>query len=94
MEKIAAKIPNQWRNIGIWLGFNVSELDSLSSQGLKPDDCFAHIFTKWKERMTVPYSWKKIIQVLKTNLLGQNKLAEDLGAQLRTSVQHPPRYHN
>jgi len=93
MDKIAAKIPNQWMDIGIGLGLSLPELKSLPSQN--PKYCFSHIFTVWKERMiSVPYSWKKIIQVLRKPSVGQNRLAEDLRAELRTSVQDSSRYHN
>ena len=93
MDKIAAEIPDQWRNIGIGLGLTVSELKCLPSQGLKPKDYFYHIFTIWKERMTVSYSWRKIIQVLKSPSVGQIRLAMDLTAELRASVQNSHRYY-
>jgi len=93
MDKIAAKIPDQWRNIGIGLGLTVPELNCLPSQGLKPMDCFSHIFTMWKERMTLSYSWRKIIQVLKSPSVGQMRLATDLTAELRASVQSSHRYY-
>ena len=95
MDKIAAKIPDQWMDIGIGLGLTVSELKCLtiSSQGLKPKDYFYHIFTVWKERMIVSYSWRKINQVLKSPSVGQIRLATDLTAELRASVQSSQRYY-
>lgn len=92
MDKVAAKIPDQWRDVGIGLGLTVHELDCLSSRGLKPKDCFYYIFTFWKEQMTEPYSWEKIIQVLNSDSVGQKRLAADLNTALRASARHTYRY--
>ena len=92
MDKIAAKIPDQWMDIGVGLGLSVPELKSLPSQ--KPKDYFYYIFTVWKQRMTVSYSWRKIIQVLKSPSVDQIRLARDLTAELRASVRSSHRYYN
>ena len=92
MDKIAAKVPDQWRNIGIGLGLTVPELNCLPRQGLTPMECFSHIFTTWKGRMTVSYSWKKIIQILKSPSVGQIRLAKDLTAELKASIRRSYRY--
>ena len=94
MEKIAAKIPDQWWDIGIGLGLSVHDLEDLR-QRLPPMKCYPHIFTMWKDRMSKSYSWKSIIDVLKSDSVGQKRLAEDLTKERKALApsSYSDRYH-
>ena len=83
MNKVAAKIPSKWRDVGIQLGLDQNVLNAVAQ--VSPGDtnhCFSNVFTLWRNRKTLPYTWSTIIHVLQTAAVGQEKLAEDICSEL------------
>jgi len=51
MNKVAAKIPGKWRDVGLQLGVDQSILDGIAS--ISPGDtnlCYSKVFTQWKNQ--------------------------------------------
>ena len=83
MNKVAAKIPSKWRDVGIQLGLDQNVLNAVAQ--VSPGDtnhCFSNVFTLWRNRKTLPYTWSTIIHVHQTAAVGQEKLAEDICSEL------------
>ena len=84
MNKVAARIPNLWRDVGIQLGLDQSVLNAIAI--VSPGDtnhCFSNVFTLWRNRKTSPYTWATIIQALQTAAVGQKKVAEEITSELK-----------
>ena len=84
MNEVAAKIPSKWRQFGIELRLNTSELDCFSLAS--PEDalrCFSFVFTLWQNRMSrEPYSWLTVVESLNAPSIGEHKLALELKNKL------------
>jgi hypothetical protein len=79
MNKVAAVVPDQWREVGRQLGVPPHVLDSFwKRRACDSMDCFSDVFTYWKDKCTRPYCWQTIIEVLQTPAVGQGTLAENL----------------
>ena len=82
MNKVAAKLPNKWWQVGLELDLSADELESFRTlYGGSTDRCFTMVFDSWKKR-TNNYSWAAIITALETPLVGGTRLAEELKAWL------------
>ena len=82
MNDIASVIPAKWRDVGIQLGLKTGILDRIQSQNANCPDaclrCFEQVLTSWEQCSCSPYSWKTIIDALKTPSVHELSLAVDL----------------
>ena len=70
---------------GIQLGLDQRQLDLIEQKrpiGRDQHLCFSAVFTEWKERMASPYLWSTIITALESELIGENRLAQDLRKEM------------
>ena len=81
MNVVAAKIPNKWRDVGLQLGLDQSELDRIANES--PGDinrCYSKVFTRWKNKnsATHPYTWSTIVDALQAAAVGEERLADEI----------------
>ena len=85
MNKIAAKIPSKWKDIGLQLGVNQGVLDGIAtiSPG-DPNHCYINVFTRWKNQNspTHRYTWSTLVQALKKPAVGEDRLADEIKNEL------------
>ena len=85
LNDIASTIPAKWRDIGINLGLSSGILDNIQNQNAGKTDAsirsFEQIFSMWKEQSPRPYTWKTIIDVLKTSIVNENDLATRMASK-------------
>ena len=85
MNKIAAKIPNRWRDIGLQLGVDLPVLDGIATISLgDPNNCYINVFTRWKNQNspTHRYTWSTLVQALKKPAVGEDRLADEIKNEL------------
>ena len=76
---MAAKIPSKWKRVGVALGLNQSQIDSIEKQRLAdPIDCYSDVFRLWQQLSTPqqPVSWTTLVTVLRSRTVGEEHLAE------------------
>ena len=76
MNEVAAKIPGKWRDVGLQLGVDKGELDGIAL--ISPENtnlCYTNVFTRWMNLTTDSYTWLKVVQVLESPAVGENRLA-------------------
>ena len=81
MDKVAAVIPSKCWAIGLQLGFTTAELQAIcpQHQGLENyHRAFGEIFDVWRRRGPLPYSWRILIDVLKSPSVGEVRLSDEL----------------
>lgn len=82
MNKVAARRPHRWSEIGLELGMTQSDLENWRVMyGGNSTRCFSTIFESWKEK-TRNHSWAAIIAALEAPLLDESRLAEEVKASL------------
>jgi len=82
MNKVAAKLPNKWWQVGLQLDLTADELETLRTlHGGSTDRCFTVVFDNWKKR-TRNCSWAAIITALEAPAVNETRLAEELKATL------------
>ena len=81
MNEVAAKIPKKWRDVGLQLGLDQSELDGIAIES--PGDtnlCYSRVFTHWKNKISAahPYNWSTIVHALRAPAVGEERLADEI----------------
>ena len=90
MNDVAAVIPAEWKAVGIHLGLSSDILDGIQSQNAgKPKACqssFEEVISVWKRLGPKPFTWRTIIDVLRTGTVGHTSLADKLESTYMKSL--------
>ena len=82
MNDIATVIPAKWKAVGIQLRLSSDILDGIKSNNAgSPDAClnsFEEVLAIWKRQGPKPFTWRTIIDVLRTRAVGHTSLADEL----------------
>ena len=81
MDKVAAVIPSKCWAIGLQLGLTTAELQAIcpQQQGLENyHRAFSEIFGEWRRRGSLPYTWRTLIDVLRSPSVGEVLLSDQL----------------
>ena len=88
MNEVAAKIPGKWRDVGLQLGVDKGVLDGIAHTSPENSNlCYTNVFTQWMNLTTHPYTWLKVVQVLKSPAVGENRLADGIKNKLTGQPQ-------
>ena len=81
MDKVAAVIPSKCWAIGLQLGLTTAELQAICPQQQGLDNhhrAFGEIFDEWRRRRSLSYTWRTLIDVLRSASVGEVRLSEQL----------------
>ena len=80
MNSVAVKTRSKWFEIGVQLGFTPDKLNALDKQHRGDSNLiFADIFSTWeKQPRNMPFTWSTVIDVLKSPLVGEITLAQNI----------------
>eukprot|EP00731_Ephydatia_muelleri_P038873 Em0959g1a len=86
MNDVAAVIPAKWRLVGVQLKLPNGTLDEIQAQNTgRPDECilsFEQVFATWRSLGTSLYTWKTVINALRSPAVGEVTLANELNAKM------------
>ena len=92
MNDVAAVIPAKWRLVGVQLKLPNGTLDEIQDQNAgRPYQCilsFEQVFAKWRSLGTSLYTWKTMINALRSPAVGEVTLANELNAIMHVSIAH------
>ena len=79
LKQVAVKVSVKWRMLGHELGIEVHELDKLEHLQQKDDvHRLERMFILWKNKAVPPYTWGTVIDALKSPLVEESSVAEDV----------------
>lgn len=82
MKKVAAAIPgDKYYIVGIQLDIPIADLSVLRPRHQCVEDyhkAFSEIFDTWRRRVSRPYKWSTIIEVLKSADVDEKRLSAEL----------------
>ena len=86
MNEVASKIPTKWKQLGIQLRLDVSDLERIET-GLSPgmqqcDTAFIEMFTRWKKVRPSAFAWGTLITALEAPALSEKQVARELYTKL------------
>lgn len=70
---------SEWYNIGLGLDLSINELDCISQQEKRPQDCFREMLKKWLRKTVNPHK-SQLINALRQPSVDHQQLAKDLCA--------------
>ena len=77
---------NEWKLIGLLLNIPPGSLDSIEHDSPTVSDALLAVFTAWSKTSCSPYSWKIILKVLTTDIVGHRRLANDIARRLSGEI--------
>ena len=88
MNEVASKIPTKWKQLGIQLRLDMSDLERIEA-GLLPgmqqcDTAFMEMFSRWKKARPSAFAWGTLITALETPALNEKQVAHELCTKLST----------
>ena len=92
MEKVAAVIPNKYMIVGLQLGLTMAELEVIGPKYSTLEEmyrAFSEMFGVWRRRGSSPYTWRTIIDVLKSASVGEVVLSDTLTSWITGTSIHP-----
>ena len=84
MNFVAAKIPEKWREVGIGLGLDTTDIKRIEADipTHKSALCYVDVFDTWKNKGTKEYTWDTLLKALRTLSVDASKLANTIEGQL------------
>ena len=84
MNLVAAKIPEKWREVGIGLGLDTTDIKRIEADvpTHKSTLCYVDVFDTWKNKGTTKYTWGTLLKALRTPSVDASKLASTIEGQL------------
>ena len=84
MNEVASKVSSKWKIISIQLGLTHNDQEYFMASTTDPIQCFTSVFKVWRSRVTKPYTWSTIIEVLKSASVDEVRLAQELTITLQS----------
>eukprot|EP00731_Ephydatia_muelleri_P035079 Em0095g9a len=81
MDKVAAVIPHKYVLIGLQLRLSLAELQVIGPRHPTLEEhhrAFGEMFGVWRRRGSVPYTWRTLIDLLKSASVGEVRLSDEL----------------
>ena len=81
MDKVAAVIPHKYELIGLQLRLSLAELQVIGPRHPTLEEhhrVFGEMFGVWRRRGSLPYTWRTLINVLRSPSVGEVLLSEQL----------------
>ena len=88
LEQVAMKVSAKWRILGLKLGVETHELDEISRQ-IKDGSgvlCLERVVALWKDKADPPYTWATVIDALKSHIVGEKSVAQDVEMWLSLKI--------
>ena len=68
MNFVAAEIPEKWREVGIGLGLDTTNIKRIEAEvpTHKFTLCYVDVFDTWKNKGTTEYTWDTLLNALRS----------------------------
>ena len=76
MNDVASLITAKWQEMGIQLGLQHNDLDTIQLCSNVPNTCFQNVFGLWKQKQCSEYSWTTICTALTS--MSEHRLASTI----------------
>ena len=75
----------KWKQIGLGLFFPESDLDAISGT---PQECLQKLLSKWLKRLEPLPTWDRLVAVLRSRVIGEEKKAQELEEKFCDAQKH------
>ena len=77
-NSVAAIIPHKWKQVAIQLELSRGERKAIEKDEDECFDRFVAVFEHWKQSSCQSFTWKTLVEALKSPSVGEQSLAEQL----------------
>ena len=83
MRRVASRATDKWEMIGLELDIEQHQLNTIQSSHLNAIHRFSRVFKLWQNQADPPFTWSTIVGVLRSPIVGENSLAQEIEDWLR-----------
>ena len=77
MNKVAARIPDKWKNVGTQMNLGAAKINAISQQyNGNANHCYMEVFREWSPYETK--TWSQLLEILRTDHVAEMVLAQDI----------------
>ena len=84
LNQVSAEASDKWELIGIQLNIDDHKLENIKANTTGVYQRHRQVFRLWKNQITAPYTWSTIIDVLRSKVVGEAHLADELEAWVQS----------
>ena len=78
LNRVASRARDKWDMVGLQLGIQQQQLNTISTEHQDPIRRYAQVFTLWENKADPPYTWRIIVGVLRAPIVGREDLAIEI----------------
>ena len=87
LNQVASRAPNKWKEIGLQLGIQSHQLNSINHHDPIYMHCYMDMFSLWEKKAEPPFTWATIIDALRSPRVLEIVLAHNIEMQLGSSSE-------
>ena len=82
VQNLFLQAASKWKIIGTLLMIPPGTLEAIEHDNRGVIEALLAVFTSWRRSKCTPYSWKIVLKVLATDIVGHRRLADDIAYRL------------
>ena len=86
LENVATKIATKWQIFGLMVNLQPESLNIIEKNTTGEILRMMEVFNKWQRTNDPQFTWNKVIEILRSDALGENTLAQNLIDKLQLNV--------
>ena len=84
LHRVASRATDKWEMIGIELDIEQHQLNTIAQSSHQDAmRCYCKMFKLWQSQANPPFTWSTIVRVLRSSILKENSLAQEIEDWLR-----------
>ena len=84
LRRVASRANDKWELIGLDLKIEQHQLNTISrAHPHNAISCYSEVFSVWQRKADPPFTWATIIDVLRSPIVKENALAQEIEDWLR-----------
>ena len=84
LRRVACRAMDKWILIGLELDLEQHQLNTITHQDAML--CYSDVFSLWQRKADPPFTWATILDALRSPVVRENALAQEIEDWLRTSA--------
>ena len=88
VNEVVAELPAKWEDFAVQIELEYDCIQKIKEHYPRNNrGCFTAVLHEWNVQRTVPFTWEKVISVLRSPALQENRVAENIAEKFCPSCR-------